>query len=108
MDVHAVTPDQLRAGGEPPTALTFDDVLLVPWHSQVLPTQVDVDERGDPTVCQDLGAEGRVALDEPVEHLAHARADRLDLPGSSDLRAQRRRDADGDAHACTGAEQNST
>jgi len=45
MDVHAVTPEQLRAGGEPPTALTFDDVLLVPWHSQVLPTQVDVSTR---------------------------------------------------------------
>ena len=45
MDLHAVTPDELRAGGEPPTALTFDDVLLVPWHSQVLPTQVDVATR---------------------------------------------------------------
>jgi IMP dehydrogenase len=45
MDVHAVTPEELRAGGDPPTALTFDDVLLVPWHSQVLPNQVDVATR---------------------------------------------------------------
>jgi IMP dehydrogenase len=42
---HAVTPEMIRAGSEPPTALTFDDVLLVPWHSQVLPTQVDVSSR---------------------------------------------------------------
>src|SRR5689334_21425650 len=27
------------------TALTFDDILLVPQHSQVLPTQVDVSTR---------------------------------------------------------------
>ena len=27
------------------TALTFDDVLLVPQHSTVLPTQVDVSTR---------------------------------------------------------------
>ncbi|HPK72051.1 MAG TPA: IMP dehydrogenase [Vicinamibacterales bacterium] len=45
MDVHAVTADTLRAGGEPPTALTFDDVLLVPWRSQVVPSQVDVASR---------------------------------------------------------------
>src|SRR5687767_15805948 len=28
-----------------PTALTFDDVLLVPRHSDVVPTQVDVNTR---------------------------------------------------------------
>ena len=27
------------------TALTFDDVLLVPQHSTVLPTQVDISTR---------------------------------------------------------------
>src|SRR5262245_45015557 len=30
------------ADGQLPTALTFDDVLLVPQHSTVLPYQVDV------------------------------------------------------------------
>ncbi len=33
------------AGVEIATALTYDDVLLVPRHSQVLPTQVDVSTR---------------------------------------------------------------
>src|SRR5581483_4434626 len=32
-------------GTELATALTFDDVLLVPQHSTVLPTQVDVSSR---------------------------------------------------------------
>jgi len=45
MDLQGVTPGMIQAGGEPATALTFDDVLLVPWHSQVLPTQVDVSTR---------------------------------------------------------------
>jgi len=45
MDLQGVTPGMIQAGGEPPTALTFDDVLLVPWHSQVLPNQVDVATR---------------------------------------------------------------
>jgi IMP dehydrogenase len=45
MDLQAVTPGMIQSGGEPPTALTFDDVLLVPWHSQVLPNQVEVATR---------------------------------------------------------------
>jgi IMP dehydrogenase len=45
MDLQAVTPGMIQSGGEPPTALTFDDVLLVPWHSQVPPNQVDVATR---------------------------------------------------------------
>jgi len=45
MDLQGVTPGMIRAGGEPATALTFDDVLLVPWHSQVLPNHVDVSTR---------------------------------------------------------------
>jgi len=45
MDLQAVTPGMIQSGGEPPLALTFDDVLLVPWHSQVLPNQVDVATR---------------------------------------------------------------
>jgi IMP dehydrogenase len=45
MDLQAVTPGMILSGGEPPTALTFDDVLLVPWQSQVLPNQVDVATR---------------------------------------------------------------
>src|SRR5436190_3188467 len=35
----------LPTGTELATALTFDDVLLVPQHSTVLPTQVDVSSR---------------------------------------------------------------
>jgi IMP dehydrogenase len=42
MDVQGLTPGMIQGGSEVPTALTFDDVLLVPWHSQVLPNQVDV------------------------------------------------------------------
>ena len=45
MDAKTATPAMLRAGGELPTALTFDDVLLVPRRSQVLPTGVDVATR---------------------------------------------------------------
>ncbi|MEW5981704.1 MAG: IMP dehydrogenase [Acidobacteriota bacterium] len=45
MDLNAETPATIRAGGEPVTALTFDDVLLLPWHSQVVPAQVDVSTR---------------------------------------------------------------
>src|SRR5262245_29423183 len=37
------TEQQIAAGLD--TALTFDDVLLVPRHSQVLPGQVDVASR---------------------------------------------------------------
>ena len=40
--------DQLTltsTGTDIETALTFDDVLLVPQHSTVLPTQVDVSTR---------------------------------------------------------------
>ena len=35
-------PSALDLGTAIVTALTFDDVLLVPQHSQVVPTQVDV------------------------------------------------------------------
>src|SRR5437868_13931317 len=35
----------LPTGTELATALTFDDILLVPQHSTVLPTQVDVSTR---------------------------------------------------------------
>jgi IMP dehydrogenase len=45
MDLNALTPAMLQAGGELVTALTFDDVLLVPARSSVLPTQVDVSTR---------------------------------------------------------------
>ena len=45
MDLNSVTAAMMQAGNEPPTALTFDDVLLIPWHSQVLPNQVDVSTR---------------------------------------------------------------
>ncbi|HEY8536794.1 MAG TPA: IMP dehydrogenase [Vicinamibacterales bacterium] len=38
-------PSELDLGIAIPTALTFDDVLLVPQHSQVLPSQVDVTTR---------------------------------------------------------------
>ena len=45
MDLKSVTTGMMQSGSEPVTALTFDDVLLVPWHSQVLPNQVDVSTR---------------------------------------------------------------
>src|SRR6267142_570673 len=43
MDVKTRT--ELAIGADLATALTFDDVLLVPQHSQVLPYQVDVSTR---------------------------------------------------------------
>src|SRR3954453_7941120 len=43
MDVKART--ELAIGADLATALTFDDVLLVPQHSTVLPYQVDVSTR---------------------------------------------------------------
>ena len=46
-------------------------------------------------------------LDEVVEYLADRVADRFDLPGAADLRAERGGDANDD-HACTGPWQNST
>lgn len=42
MDLNALTPAMMIAGGDLSTALTFDDVLLVPARSTVLPNQVDV------------------------------------------------------------------
>jgi IMP dehydrogenase len=45
MELKTATPSMLRGGTEIATALTFDDVLLVPRHSQVLPTSVDVATR---------------------------------------------------------------
>jgi len=45
MELKTATPGMLQIGTELATALTFDDVLLVPRHSQVLPTGVDVATR---------------------------------------------------------------
>jgi IMP dehydrogenase len=45
MEFKTATPSTLQVGTELATALTFDDVLLVPRHSQVLPTGVDVTTR---------------------------------------------------------------
>ncbi len=45
MELKSATPSMLQAGTELATALTFDDVLLVPRHSQVLPAGVDVSTR---------------------------------------------------------------
>jgi IMP dehydrogenase len=39
------TPIDVSTGTDIATALTFDDVLLVPRHSDILPTQVDVSTR---------------------------------------------------------------
>jgi IMP dehydrogenase len=39
------SPTLLTSGSDIATALTFDDVLLVPQHSDVVPTQVDVSTR---------------------------------------------------------------
>ena len=45
MELKTATPSMLQGGTEIATALTFDDVLLVPRHSAVLPTSVDVATR---------------------------------------------------------------
>src|SRR5882672_4033745 len=45
MDVKTGSLTLLPTGTELATALTFDDVLLVPQHSTVLPTQVDISTR---------------------------------------------------------------
>ncbi len=42
MELKTATPSMLQGGTDLATALTFDDVLLVPRHSEVLPTSVDV------------------------------------------------------------------
>ena len=45
MELKTPSPTLLRLDHEIATALTFDDVLLVPQHSQVVPSQVDVTTR---------------------------------------------------------------
>ncbi len=45
MEVRTGAPTLLSIGSALATALTFDDVLLVPRHSDVVPTQVDVSTR---------------------------------------------------------------
>src|ERR1700704_596284 len=45
MDVKTESPSLLSIESGLATALTFDDVLLVPRHSDVLPNQVDVSTR---------------------------------------------------------------
>jgi len=45
MELKTELPTALQADRALATALTFDDVLLVPQHSQVVPTQVDVSTR---------------------------------------------------------------
>src|SRR5215203_7105173 len=45
MELKAVTEPLSSIAADISTALTFDDVLLVPQHSTVLPTQVDVSTR---------------------------------------------------------------
>ena len=69
-------------------------------RADVLAAQVDVDERRDPAVGEDLGAECRMPFDEVVEHLAHRRAGRLDLTRAADVAAQRGGNPD-DGHAWT-------
>ncbi len=45
MELKTATPSMLRGDAELGTALTFDDVLLVPRRSRVVPSQVDVASR---------------------------------------------------------------
>src|SRR2546421_8856870 len=49
MDVKTRT--EVAIGADLATALTFDDVLLVPQHSTVLPYQVDVSTRLTRKIC---------------------------------------------------------
>ena len=70
-------------------------------RADVLAAEIDVDERRDLAVAEDLRAERRVARDEVLEHGADRVAVGLDLTLAADLGAQRRGDPDG-RHACTG------
>jgi IMP dehydrogenase len=45
MDLTTISPSLSETGLGIATALTFDDVLLVPQHSTVVPSQVDVSTR---------------------------------------------------------------
>src|SRR5258705_13462425 len=45
MELKTETPTLLSIESGIATALTFDDILLVPRHSDVVPTQVDVSTR---------------------------------------------------------------
>ena len=45
MELKSATPTMLQGGADLVTALTFDDVLLVPRRSPVVPAQVDVSTR---------------------------------------------------------------
>ena len=45
MDLKIASPSLTEIDAAVATALTFDDVLLVPQHSTVLPTQVDISTR---------------------------------------------------------------
>ena len=45
MDLKTETATLVSAGAELATALTFDDILLVPRHSEVVPTMVDISTR---------------------------------------------------------------
>ena len=79
-------------------------------RADVLAAEVDVDERRDVAVREDLPRQRRVPLDEVVEHLAHRRSVDLDVPRAADLVPERGRDADDGHDACTPGtpEQNST
>jgi IMP dehydrogenase len=45
MDINPAIPSVMQVGPELETALTFDDVLLIPRHSKVLPAEVDLTTR---------------------------------------------------------------
>src|SRR6188472_2680699 len=76
--------------------------VVEPVHgADVLAAEVDVHERCDPSVRQDLVAERGMTLDEDLEHVAHGLAAGLDLSRAADLAAQRRGNPDDGHDACT-------
>src|SRR5439155_23313979 len=76
--------------------------------AHVLALDVDVHERGDLAVLEELLPEAREARRQVLEHGPHGLADRRNLALAADLRAERGGNADG-RHACAGRPaQNST
>ena len=98
-----------RGGVEPPAIAGKQDHRLARSdlgveaveRAYVLAAEVDVDERRDLAVAEDLRAERRIPLDEVLEHCADRGTLGLDLALAADLGAQSGWDADG-RHACTG------
>jgi hypothetical protein len=76
-------------------------------RADVLAAEIDVHERRELAVLEELPAQVRIALGQVLEDLADVLAGAFDLALAPDLCAKRRRDPD-DGHVRTGPAQNST